>query len=369
MAPRDASGTGRLSSSSTRPRASSAASRVVPIGASPEGARAPGRVRLRPPSREARDRARADRRHTRADRRGRLGFRPRRAALKRAIQRLLENPLALQLLEGRFAEADTVRANAALGEIRSERVHAPVIDAERPRRSASSPDRLGSWPSRPSCRHGRPLARCRRGMGAGSDDRFCPRGVHRLAGAVDLSGARSRSRDAGSTRLQVRPCRRSRASGARGAHRPARSDARRLNAASHTRAAGRMGLAAGALPVTPGRRRVERRQSNRQTGPAIVSALSDSSLSSMTSGASAVTVARSGRTGRCRDGSSSPSRRQESRACRSSACRSVRRSAVQLERGTTRRRGAAPPCRTVTESLGPRRSGRPRPATAPSRGA
>ena len=30
--------------------------------------------------------------------------------LKRAIQRLLENPLALRLLEGEFGEGDTVRA-------------------------------------------------------------------------------------------------------------------------------------------------------------------------------------------------------------------------------------------------------------------
>jgi ATP-dependent Clp protease ATP-binding subunit ClpB len=37
--------------------------------------------------------------------------------LKRAIQRLLENPLALQLLEGRFGEGDTVRAYSELGEI------------------------------------------------------------------------------------------------------------------------------------------------------------------------------------------------------------------------------------------------------------
>jgi ATP-dependent Clp protease ATP-binding subunit ClpB len=40
--------------------------------------------------------------------------------LKRAIQRLLENPLALQLLEGRFGEGDTVKAYAELGEIRFE---------------------------------------------------------------------------------------------------------------------------------------------------------------------------------------------------------------------------------------------------------
>jgi ATP-dependent Clp protease ATP-binding subunit ClpB len=38
--------------------------------------------------------------------------------LKRAIQRLLENPLALALLEGEFAEGDTIRAYAELGEIR-----------------------------------------------------------------------------------------------------------------------------------------------------------------------------------------------------------------------------------------------------------
>ena len=37
--------------------------------------------------------------------------------LKRAIQRLLENPLALRLLEGAFREGDTVRAFAELGEI------------------------------------------------------------------------------------------------------------------------------------------------------------------------------------------------------------------------------------------------------------
>ena len=32
--------------------------------------------------------------------------------LKRAIQRLLENPLALRLLEGDFGEGDTVRVDA-----------------------------------------------------------------------------------------------------------------------------------------------------------------------------------------------------------------------------------------------------------------
>ena len=33
--------------------------------------------------------------------------------LKRAIQRLVENPLALRLLEGEFAEGDTVRVGRA----------------------------------------------------------------------------------------------------------------------------------------------------------------------------------------------------------------------------------------------------------------
>src|SRR5205807_248205 len=37
--------------------------------------------------------------------------------LKRAIQRLVENPLALRLLEGEFAEGDTVRVDAKDGEL------------------------------------------------------------------------------------------------------------------------------------------------------------------------------------------------------------------------------------------------------------
>jgi ATP-dependent Clp protease ATP-binding subunit ClpB len=41
--------------------------------------------------------------------------------LKRAIQRLLENPLALRLLEGEFAEGDTVRVDAKDGELVFER--------------------------------------------------------------------------------------------------------------------------------------------------------------------------------------------------------------------------------------------------------
>jgi ATP-dependent Clp protease ATP-binding subunit ClpB len=41
--------------------------------------------------------------------------------LKRAIQRMLENPLALELLEGRFTEGDTIRADARDDELVFER--------------------------------------------------------------------------------------------------------------------------------------------------------------------------------------------------------------------------------------------------------
>ena len=37
--------------------------------------------------------------------------------LKRALQRLVENPLALRLLEGDFGEGDTVRVDAQNGEL------------------------------------------------------------------------------------------------------------------------------------------------------------------------------------------------------------------------------------------------------------
>ena len=37
--------------------------------------------------------------------------------LKRAIQRLVENPLALRLLEGEFEEGDTVRVDVENGEL------------------------------------------------------------------------------------------------------------------------------------------------------------------------------------------------------------------------------------------------------------
>jgi ATP-dependent Clp protease ATP-binding subunit ClpB len=46
--------------------------------------------------------------------------------LKRAIQRLLENPLALRLLEGDFSEGDTVRADAKDGELAFEK--APLAE-------------------------------------------------------------------------------------------------------------------------------------------------------------------------------------------------------------------------------------------------
>ena len=49
--------------------------------------------------------------------------------LKRAIQRMLENPLALELLEGRFSEGDAVRVDADEGELRFERVEAAAAVA------------------------------------------------------------------------------------------------------------------------------------------------------------------------------------------------------------------------------------------------
>jgi ATP-dependent Clp protease ATP-binding subunit ClpB len=52
--------------------------------------------------------------------------------LKRAIQRLLENPLALRLLEGEFGEGDTIRAYAELGEIRFAQAEAAAPPVEEP---------------------------------------------------------------------------------------------------------------------------------------------------------------------------------------------------------------------------------------------
>jgi ATP-dependent Clp protease ATP-binding subunit ClpB len=45
--------------------------------------------------------------------------------LKRALQRLVENPLALRLLQGEFGEGDTVRVDAENGELRFEKAPAP----------------------------------------------------------------------------------------------------------------------------------------------------------------------------------------------------------------------------------------------------
>jgi ATP-dependent Clp protease ATP-binding subunit ClpB len=46
--------------------------------------------------------------------------------LKRAIQRMLENPLALRLLEGEFSEGDVVHADARDGELVLEKAAAPA---------------------------------------------------------------------------------------------------------------------------------------------------------------------------------------------------------------------------------------------------
>jgi ATP-dependent Clp protease ATP-binding subunit ClpB len=49
--------------------------------------------------------------------------------LKRAIQRLVENPLALRLLEGDFADGDTIRVDAEDGTVRFEKVGTPAAAA------------------------------------------------------------------------------------------------------------------------------------------------------------------------------------------------------------------------------------------------
>ena len=46
--------------------------------------------------------------------------------LKRALQRLIENPLALRLLEGEFADGDTVHVDADDGELVFEKAAAPA---------------------------------------------------------------------------------------------------------------------------------------------------------------------------------------------------------------------------------------------------
>jgi ATP-dependent Clp protease ATP-binding subunit ClpB len=47
--------------------------------------------------------------------------------LKRAIQRLVENPLALRLLEGDFADGDTIRVDAQNGDIVFEKIGEPIL--------------------------------------------------------------------------------------------------------------------------------------------------------------------------------------------------------------------------------------------------
>jgi ATP-dependent Clp protease ATP-binding subunit ClpB len=47
--------------------------------------------------------------------------------LKRAIQRLVENPLALRLLDGDFHDGDTIRVDAQNGELAFTRVGEPVL--------------------------------------------------------------------------------------------------------------------------------------------------------------------------------------------------------------------------------------------------
>jgi ATP-dependent Clp protease ATP-binding subunit ClpB len=47
--------------------------------------------------------------------------------LKRAIQRLIENPLAMALLEGRFVDGDTVLVDAADGELAFEKAAAVTV--------------------------------------------------------------------------------------------------------------------------------------------------------------------------------------------------------------------------------------------------
>jgi ATP-dependent Clp protease ATP-binding subunit ClpB len=54
-----------------------------------------------------------------------FGARP----LKRALQRLVENPLALRLLEGEFAEGDTVRVDALDGDLVFEKAGEPAVAA------------------------------------------------------------------------------------------------------------------------------------------------------------------------------------------------------------------------------------------------
>ena len=66
--------------------------------------------------------------------------------LKRAIQRLLENPLALRLLEGEFNEGDTIRAYAELGGIRFTRTDGRAETRSGERGEVSEPEPVGTEP-------------------------------------------------------------------------------------------------------------------------------------------------------------------------------------------------------------------------------
>ena len=77
--------------------------------------------------------------------------------LKRAIQRLVENPLALELLEGDFADGDTVRVDVVDGRARSgssARASRSLPTSARKARPVPvdegvPPQPLAAWPQRP----------------------------------------------------------------------------------------------------------------------------------------------------------------------------------------------------------------------------
>ncbi len=74
--------------------------------------------------------------------------------LKRAIQRLVENPLALRLLEGDFADGDTVRVDAPTASWCSRGPPQPSLRPPRPRpdvapRGARAPHQSSGHPSPP----------------------------------------------------------------------------------------------------------------------------------------------------------------------------------------------------------------------------
>ncbi len=152
--------------------------------------------------------------------------------LKRALQRLVENPLAQRLLEGEFAEGDTIRVDAQNGELVFERAGA----AAEPRRSRAS-GRGRARPARPAptrsgeARRGR--ARWRR-RGRPRRGAACSRGSPRSRRG--RARAPRRRRGSGSSRAG-----RARAARGRGCapprSRPARARRRRASAARRGRRA------------------------------------------------------------------------------------------------------------------------------------